>query len=142
MKNSTKYIFVIDTKEYSGNFERALCAHCTGRLRNCGVGDEYSENFHKEEQIDEDEIFGEMDYRHDDHGGTGPVSIWQNNKGVYNSVALFFSRKPTEQEVETIKRRAATFNETSKRIDSYPSKITILGFRLLTEVTTLTEEAV
>lgn len=36
-----KYLLVIDTEQYAGNFERPLCAYLTGRIGDCSVGDEY-----------------------------------------------------------------------------------------------------
>ena len=30
--------FVIDTKQYAGNFEREMCAHITGHIGECEVG--------------------------------------------------------------------------------------------------------
>ena len=33
-----EYLLIVDTKDYSGNFERELCAWVTGRVGECGVG--------------------------------------------------------------------------------------------------------
>jgi len=39
------FIFVIDTDTYAGNFERPMCAYMTGRVGECGVGEEFAEMF-------------------------------------------------------------------------------------------------
>ena len=39
-----KYLFVIDTDSYSGNFEREMCAYCTGQIGDCEVGIEHADN--------------------------------------------------------------------------------------------------
>ena len=40
-----KYTFVIDTNQYSGNFERELCAFVSGHVGDCGVGSEAAEQY-------------------------------------------------------------------------------------------------
>jgi len=42
------WIFIIDTEQYSGNFERELTAYLTGRIGECGMGREYSDIFKEE----------------------------------------------------------------------------------------------
>lgn len=42
------YKFIIDTDQYSGNFEREMTAYLTGCVGECGVGDEYVDLFKKE----------------------------------------------------------------------------------------------
>ena len=37
---SNSYTIIIDTDEYSGNFEREMCAYCTGQVGECEVGEE------------------------------------------------------------------------------------------------------
>jgi len=39
--------FVIDTDEYAGSFERELCAHITGQVGECEVGEENARRFEK-----------------------------------------------------------------------------------------------
>lgn len=38
-------IFVVDTNQYSGNFDREMCAHMTGVLSYSNVGHEHSKNY-------------------------------------------------------------------------------------------------
>lgn len=39
--NQNSWGFIIDTDSYAGNFERELCAHITGQIGECEVGEEY-----------------------------------------------------------------------------------------------------
>ena len=107
------WIFVIDTSQYAGNFERQMCAYCTGQIGECGVGDEF---------VDEKiaDIFGEdIDcFVMDDHGCGRPVSIWpvdnperRGGGHPYNAVAIFFNQRPTSKQIDTMKTRAKEFAE-------------------------------
>ena len=66
---------------------------------------------------------------------------------AYNSVAIFFYDKPTDEQIRIIKERAQKFvsvrwsHTRMHRITSPPAP-TIEGFRLVREVTTLKEEPV
>ncbi len=67
------YLFVIDTTDYAGNFERELCAFITGRIGDCEVGREMSELFTEETgQEPFENVIGEAD----DHGCYRPVTIY------------------------------------------------------------------
>jgi hypothetical protein len=41
-------MFVIDTEQYAGNFERQMCAYITGQIGECGVGQEEAVQYKKE----------------------------------------------------------------------------------------------
>lgn len=69
-----QHIFVVDTNEYAGNFERHLCAYVTGRIGDCEVGDELIEIFEKEVG-DPDEFFDFIESEPDEHGCRRPVTI-------------------------------------------------------------------
>ena len=90
LKPAQTYIFVIDTEQYAGNFERPMCAYITGRTGDCGVGDEEAEVFNKEMNVDEYALDNEIHPfqfvigRADEHGCSRPVTIyptptWFNN---------------------------------------------------------------
>lgn len=129
VKLNNGFGFIIDTNEYSGNFERELCAHITGHIGECGVGDEF---------ID-DEIDGlfENVIGVDDDGCNRPCKIFRNKEDTsYKSVIIYFSSEPTKEQISIMKERSYTFNETNNKLNkdkSYhrDSKILILGFRLL-----------
>jgi len=81
-----RYIFVIDTEQYAGNFERDLCAYCTGEIGGCGRGDNYAKIFAQEVPEDSNP-FGcaSLDHRPDDsdHPCRRPCAIWPT-PGWYN----------------------------------------------------------
>ncbi len=193
------FAFIIDTESYAGNFEREMCAYCTGEIGECGVGDNMASLFQKEMELgDEDEgpFAKKILQRADEYGCGRPVSIWPTkgwfNNGMgghfrdgqepealehrnqeyrnygdkkpystneeanekhrrdwyekqpqplgkfpaYNSVAIFFSERPTDEEVRLIIERAKKFaterpDGTEDWQDRTPIKIT--GFRLIQE---------
>ena len=124
------FAFVIDTDSYAGNFEREMCAYLTGHVGECEVGEEY---------VDEDlpMNFDNVLDVGDDHGCYRPVSIWMNEpKTSYESVAIFFDTKPTQEQIDFMKERAKGFNDEvyNENKDSSWYKrqdIVVLGFRLI-----------
>lgn len=42
---SKLFKLVVDTAQYSGNFEREMCAYITGQFGECGVGEEWVKNY-------------------------------------------------------------------------------------------------
>lgn len=44
----SKYIFIIDTDSYAGNFERELTAYITGVVGGCEVGDDFAKIYIKD----------------------------------------------------------------------------------------------
>ncbi len=77
------WLFVIDTEDYAGNFERDLCAFITGRVGECGVGDDYAEMFTEEVKNMGDEPFANVIDEGDEHGCYRPCSIYPT-PGWYN----------------------------------------------------------
>ncbi len=79
----SKFIFVIDTNNYAGNFEREMCAYITGQFGECGVGDDVAEAARP--NIRNLEWFKtHIKHKRDDSGCRRPVSIyatpgWFNN---------------------------------------------------------------
>lgn len=77
------FIFVIDTEDYAGNFERELCAYITGNVGECNVGSEMAECFTEETGLTPfDNLAFTAD--EDDHGCLRPAKIyptlgWFNN---------------------------------------------------------------
>lgn len=81
--NPKSNILVIDTENYSGNFEREMCAYITGQVGECGVGEELAEL--AKEDIKhlawwEEHIVNEKD----DNGCERPASIW-DTPGWFNN---------------------------------------------------------
>jgi hypothetical protein len=182
---SDKYIFVIDTDQYAGNFEREMCACLTGQVGQCEVGKEEKAKFRKE--VGED-MYDSMDswveQRPDpDHGWLRPCGIYPThgyfNNGVgthfkvgqeeeakkrfeeyckeqgskwyldmlkrpftthpsYQSVAIYFHDKPSQEIIDMMKQRAYEFLKGKCRIMGDPRTMKIIGFRLIKE--TLSKE--
>lgn len=184
---SDKYIFVIDTDQYSGNFEREMCACLTGQIGDCEVGIEESIKFRKE--VGED-MYESMDawieQRPDDHGTLRPCYLYPTpgyfNNGIggefkdgreeealkhfrdycknqkddfykdmineplskhpsYQSVAIYFHKKPSQEVIDMMKSRANEFVKGKSRFNDQRT-MKISGFRLITEVLATGEEVV
>lgn len=85
------WLFVIDTADYAGNFERELCGYITGRVGECGVGQELGELFVQETKL---ESFSNVVEEADDHGCHRPATIYPT-KGYYNNgLGEHFADKP------------------------------------------------
>jgi len=72
------YIFVIDTEQYAGNFERELVAHMTGQAGECGVGDDLAAAANKELPKDARAWFSNhvRQVADDENGCHRPAAIW------------------------------------------------------------------
>lgn len=125
---STSYIFLIHTSEYAGNFERQMCAFITGHIGDCEVGSGYIDA-----KIGR-KFQNYIESRNDDYGCSRPCSIWENGAGEYNTVAIFFSRKPSKALIELMKGRAFAFSKAFEEISGRPNNLSVLGFELLEEV--------
>ena len=140
-----KYIFLIDTDLYAGNFEREITAHLTGIVGDCNGGAEYAELYRQETGDTASEKFEELlEFRFDDSPTRRPCSIWESNsrKKPYNSVAIFFYKKPSKKIIEFLKGRVELFAEAKRNMNgdwNREFRLKILGFRLLQEETIYTE---
>lgn len=73
-QRSPRRYLIVDTENYSGNFERALCAFMTGQVGECGVGLEQAKEFCQEHPED---LFEDLVTRDtDDRGIRRPAKIW------------------------------------------------------------------
>lgn len=117
------YAFIVKTNEYSGNFEREMCAHMTGVTGECEVGSEY---------VPKDDLgFSRIIMScPDEYGCYRPV---ESCGPEYNDVAIFFDERPTDEQIEVLKERAKSFNEAWKTEGTfnYTQTIEILGFSLI-----------
>lgn len=73
MNPTAPFLFVIDTEDYAGNFERPLCAYLTGRIGECEVGHKEAAAFMEETGL---EPFENVTEEPDDHGCHRPVTIY------------------------------------------------------------------
>lgn len=146
------WVFIIDTDQYAGNFEREMCAYCTGMIGQCEVGEAMLPFFEKDFEIDPDKFYEDnpfMEYVDiwvmDDHGCGRPASIWNGPSGGCNSVAIFFQQEPTEELIKIMKERSSDFAKNrpdQKEYQKSSKPMNILGFRMLKQVVTTTETTV
>jgi len=146
--NETKYLFIIDTDKYAGNFEREMCAFATGHVGDCDVGSEQREVFEQEteeQDVDED-ILGDLEefiiHEPDEHGCCRPVTItFSPDRKEVNGVGIFFSYRPRREVMEFIVERAKRYaSEGHGRFESAKG-MTVTGSRLLKIKTTVEEIA-
>ncbi|MFA6159397.1 MAG: hypothetical protein WC763_07265 [Candidatus Paceibacterota bacterium] len=132
-----QFLFVIDTADYAGNFERELCAYITGTIGDCGVGEDMAQIYDKEVGVDsftnpfEDIILSEPD----EQGVCRPVTIYPAPNGDMNSVAILFEYRPSGEQIALMKERTYRFaalpeHDYGQRPLS-PRISRILGFRLI-----------
>ena len=145
-RNETSVIFVVDTNQYAGNFERELVAYMTGRLGDCNVGSEEALEFYQDMGLWGDksppvecweDLRNPFDFiipEADDHGCFRPATICPSpgpKPQLYNSVACFMSRCPNSEETKLLAERAYQFAEKTKRNPLLVEPIAILGFRIV-----------
>jgi len=145
------FLFVVDTDNYAGNFEREMCAFMTGVIGECEVGEREAKEFFEEfDEKFEDIIISSPD----EHGCNRPVEIWptpllsNNGSGgvekvshkseikysAYYSIAISSCRSLTDSEIEFLKDRAYKYASNNE--------ITITGFRKVICKVTHTEEEI
>lgn len=111
MKKKLIYYYVlIKTNSYAGNFLRELCAHLTGQLGVCNVGEEYALEAKKELGASFKEFIYRITTVSDDYGDFRPVGLGRNS----NDVEIYFYECPTAQMIEIMKDRIKTFKSKSK----------------------------
>jgi len=76
-------VLVIDTEEYTGSFERFICAYLTGQVGECGVGSGVA-LAHQEEIVHLDWWTKHIVSEADERGVCRPASIWPT-EGWYNN---------------------------------------------------------
>ncbi|KKL47922.1 hypothetical protein LCGC14_2330690 [marine sediment metagenome] len=146
------WAFLVDTdgKAWVGNFERELCAYCTGLVGGCEKGEEEAYLFQSDFGLESDEespFFEKVNcYVMDDVGCGRPAAIWISpGDKRYAAVAIFFYEKPTDELISIIKERAYKFAEERPDREKYEEKIekiNITGFRLIEQTVTEKESAV
>jgi len=134
------YAFVVDTKQYSGNFTQELGVYVTGfsgdYLHLSDMADSVSESIVNSEWI-HDHIIEKID-KEKAVGNSNPPEaaymIWSGSG--WSSVAIFFDKKPSHIVIDELKSRANYFAENKDTLNNeydlyYNGLIEISGFRLL-----------
>jgi hypothetical protein len=128
-----EYAIIVRTDSYAGNFERELCAHLTGIVGECEVGDEY---------VDEsiESIFeGIVAHIPDDNGCRRPVSLGgcSKTKGFNgNDVVIWFDGLPSDEQKKLLKERALTFNKAATKHNQWHKKDIKIDSIILREIDT------
>ena len=120
------YVLTIKTDKYAGNFERELCAYCTGIIGECDVGSEEAKMFNKKYP---DKFIELITQRPDEHGCYRPVSL----SGNINAIDIYFEEMPKGEELNLINLRAIEYGKLHD--------IKILAFTLYKE-TKITERKI
>lgn len=133
VKMSDMYILIVQTDQYTGNFERELCAYCTGVIGQCEVGDKQRAMFIKDyDEEKADAMWELLEQRADDNGCLRPVSMCSpGNKNL----EIYFNDRPTQEIIDMIKERAEKFTQ-EKDWRGKPRTMKILGFQMIKESTT------
>lgn len=129
---SETFLLVIDTNQYSGNFERELCAYVTGQIGDCEVGEELADeakesmehlawwDSHIKQVEDEDHsevfrpcaIYENPDYFNDGYGGHYLKSISQEELDIIKDRVINATIQRDAQSVEDVTKRLAEKNFT------------------------------
>jgi len=164
------YLFVIDTNEYSGNFNRELAGYVTGNWDQETHGGDEAEIARKElteAQSDYLRNHNEAQTRAVDDGHAHVNHVihptpgwWNDGRGLhfkgkppkgkqahpaYQSVAIFFNGMPLAPMVQVMMERAKAFCKYMaghKEPWKKKTNLKILGFRILLEVIQTTEAEV
>lgn len=113
-------LLVIDTDQYSGNFERELCAHVTGHTGDCEVGDDLAEEAKEvlEHKIWWDENIKQVeDEEHSEF--YRPCAIYETPEYFNDGYGGHFRRDCSQEEKDKIKNRViqATITRDQSTID-------------------------
>lgn len=126
---TTHWAVAIDTDAYAGNFERQMCAHITGLVGDCQVGEEFVSEC----------PFGDDVIAHipDEKGCHRPCAIGRSHGDAgMNSVLIFFNEEPNKKQRSIVKERSKSFMKTWESVYAEKKfmelKMTkILGYRLI-----------
>jgi hypothetical protein len=145
-QNKSKYVLVIDTEQYAGNFERELCAYCTGQIGECEVGDDEAKVFHEEVPADPfvdkhgDSV---LEQRPDDSGSPclRPCAAWPTPGWFNTGMGGHFRFDDPEAESKAL---AAFKKANTENNEKYIAMIESYGRRLAAgeKVSTWTPETV
>ena len=134
------FAFVVDTKNYAGNFEREMTAFLTGHIGECEVGDGMPKP-----QVSDGFFDNVMDVA-DDNGTYRPTTCFPlSGTQDYHGVAIFFDGKPSDEQVVFMKTRVKEFPEvfkTTGRMAEFHKNdplIEITGFRIIEFKQTINE---
>jgi hypothetical protein len=117
----TSVVVAIDTNEYSGNFEREMCAFITGQIGECGVGDRLI--LEAREELAEDTFNNTLEWieesivqESDDNGCYRPCSIWPTPGWYNNGMGGHYKDEPVSEEQALKDNYEALVNYTAGQL--------------------------
>ncbi len=145
---------IVDTSQYSGNYERELCAWMTGLIGDCGVGEEIQSAALQELPAETAEWLRAHIILDNDRGCMRPVAICPTpgfvNDGMgklyreedyvalaprypaYQSIVMKFSEKPPTELLQLLYERACSFSRAPVG-EFTTTDFDILNMRIITE---------
>jgi hypothetical protein len=141
------YVVVIDTNQYSGNFEREMGMYITGQaLAYIGGGSAWYRELAEKELEPEADGFLPFEDRLMNFVGDDLEHCWPRYvymvtdvNDEHNSVGLYFRERPPESVLKVVKERAEKFcnlvtppEEPGKCFSGPPRDLKIQGYRLIT----------
>lgn len=127
------WVFVIVTNQYAGNFQDELGGFLTGENPSDreSVTDlcDYFKNAKNKPSLNSLVLLR-------DDGGYGRIGHmlngnYPNTRGKYNSVGLFFDKRPSDTLVQWLIKRTSEFNTALKHLDFQFEPIKFLEFKVL-----------
>lgn len=111
------YLFVIDTEQYAGDFERELGAWCTGQIGQCGVGDREAADF---AALFPNELKGFIDAveQFDDKasGCLRPVKLVETPGWLNNGLGYHYRDDPSEYPEALARLRASSLDYSQAQL--------------------------
>ncbi len=94
------YVFVVDTNQYAGSFERELCGYASGMVGECGVGNSEAKKF-VADYPGENPFSASIAMSPDEHGCHRPVAIWPTPGRFNNGMGgHFYDGEETKAQAE------------------------------------------
>lgn len=110
-----RYLFVIDTDSYAGNFERQMCAYVTGQLGECEVGEENTELAKREIPEIVSRLEDMVELVPDEHGCSRPVDIFPTPGWFNNGVGGHFRDGQEKEALAHYKKETKRYNNEAPK---------------------------
>jgi len=131
-----KYILILDTDKYAGNFERDLTAYATGHVGECEVGDDQAELFNEAGVSQEiiDELEDKILSIPDEHGCSRPCEIQTTPSWVDDGMGTQYKQsidvEPTVEQIRTWRKlhRASAQDTLDTAVRNKWSEATIANY--------------
>lgn len=113
-EGSRRFVLVIDTDSYAGNFEREMVAFMTGIVGDCGQGKEEAAAFEKEfPDLDFEDLVAQEP---DEHGCWRPASIWNSPYYWNDGMGGHYPNEVAQDDPEVIANYKRRWDEQNEKI--------------------------